>query len=89
MEHLFPFLNLLNVKKLLNNKFTGIIEVPNFDMILDKKLVSEITLDHLIYFTKKSFNNTLARMGFNVISISSTFNNYILCAEVKINQSMI
>ena len=71
------------LKKILKNEFTGIIEVPNFDMILNKKLVSEITLDHLLYFTKKTLNTSLEKMGFDVLSISSTFNDYILSAEVK------
>ena len=69
--------------KMLNNKFTGIIEVPNFDMILNKKLVSEITLDHLLYFTKKTLYISLEKMGFDVVSISSIFNDYVLCAEIK------
>lgn len=69
--------------KMLNNKYTGIIEVPNFDMILKKKLVSEITLDHLLYFTKKTLYISLEKMGFDVMSISSIFNDYVLCAEIK------
>jgi len=50
---------------------------------MKKKLVSEITLDHLLYFTKKTLNTTLEKIGFDVMSISSNFNDYILCAEVK------
>ncbi len=84
MEHWpDPFESFKCLKIMLKNKFTGIIEVPNFDMIIDKKLVSEITLDHLLYFTKKTLNTTLEKMGFDVVSISSTFNDYILSAQVK------
>ena len=32
----------------------GLIEVPNFDMILEKNLFSEFISDHLFYFTKDS-----------------------------------
>ena len=34
-------------------KSFGIIEVPNFDMILKKKLYTEFIRDHIYYFTKE------------------------------------
>lgn len=89
MEHWpNPFESFNCLKKMLNNKFNGIIEVPNFDMILDKKLVSEITLDHLLYFTKKTFNHCLERIGFSVHKINTICDDYILSAEVA-NKSVL
>jgi len=76
------------LKKMLKNQFTGIIEVPNFDMIMEKKLVSEITLDHLLYFTKKTFNHCLERIGFSVLKINTICDDYILSAEVA-NKSVL
>lgn len=61
---------------------TGIIEVPNFDMIIVKRLFAEITLDHLLYFTADTLRFTLMRNGFEVRSITSVWDDYILSAEV-------
>lgn len=61
----------------------GIIEVPNFDMILEKSLFSEIMLDHLMYFTQDTLRFALQYNGFDVISIDSVWDNFILSATVK------
>lgn len=61
----------------------GIIEVPNFDMILAKNLFAEITLDHLMYFTEDTFRFALQYNGFTVHRIESVFNDYILSAVVE------
>jgi len=72
-----------SLKLNLNKKFVGIIEVPNFNMILKKNLFSEIIIDHLYYFTKKNLKYILNYYGFEVIKIKSIFNDYILSATVK------
>jgi hypothetical protein len=61
----------------------GIIEVPNFDMILAKNLFAEIMLDHLMYFTTDTLRFTLQYNGFEILHIQSTFNDYILTAVVR------
>lgn len=61
----------------------GVIEVPNFDMILAKNLFSEIMLDHLLYFTKDTLRFTLQYNGFDVIEMSSIWDNFILQALVQ------
>jgi hypothetical protein len=61
----------------------GVIEVPNFDMILAKNLFSEIVLDHLMYFTKDTLRFALQYNGFDVIEIGSIWDNFILQALVE------
>ncbi len=60
----------------------GIIEVPNFDMIINNNLFSEFISDHLLYFTKDSFKLTLERNGFEVIECDNIWYDYILSAAV-------
>lgn len=61
----------------------GLVEVPNFDMILRNKLFSEFTVDHLFYFTKETLNSTLALNGFEIIECNEEWYNYIISAVVK------
>jgi hypothetical protein len=60
----------------------GIIEVPNFDMILEKRMFAEIMLDHLMYFTEDTLRFTLQYNGFTVCSIKPVWDEYILSAMV-------
>jgi len=62
---------------------TGIIEVPNFDMVLSKALYAEIMLDHLMYFTEDTLRFALQYNGFEVVQIQSVWNDYILSALVR------
>lgn len=61
----------------------GLIEVPNVDMILEKKLFSEFISDHLMYFTEDTFRRILEKNGFAVISCNAIWHNYILSAKVR------
>jgi 2-polyprenyl-3-methyl-5-hydroxy-6-metoxy-1,4-benzoquinol methylase len=72
-----------NLKKILTNNAIGIIEVPNFDMIKKNKLYTEIILDHLYYFEKKTLINALQINGLEVIKIQTIFDDYILSVTVK------
>lgn len=67
----------------LSEDACGLIEVPNFDLILEKGLYSEFTTDHIFYFDKKTFAFLLEKNGFEVTSIKSIWYDYILSAEVK------
>lgn len=89
MEH-WPKLNssLQNLNKLLKNNSYGIIEVPNFEMIYENGLFSEFTIDHILYFTKKTLRAVLEFNGFSVVSIKSIWGNYILSAEVETNKKI-
>jgi SAM-dependent methyltransferase len=61
----------------------GLVEVPNFDMILGKKLFSEFIADHLLYFTGATLRSTLAMNGFEVLDCRAVWYDYILSAVVK------
>ena len=61
----------------------GIIEVPNFDMIIMKHLFHEITRDHLFYFTGDTLRFTLQYNGFELSSLKPVWNDYIISAEVQ------
>lgn len=62
----------------------GLIEVPNFDMILKHQHLSEIVLDHLYYFTAESLDRVLQLHGFEVLRCRPLWHDYILSAEVRI-----
>lgn len=61
----------------------GIVEVPNFNMMLEKKLFSEFISDHLMYFTKETLKLLLECNGFEVLEISEIWNNYIISTVVR------
>lgn len=61
----------------------GLVEVPNFDMMIKEKLFAEFTSDHLYYFTEKTLRNLLENNGFEVLSCQSVWHNYIISAEVR------
>ncbi len=83
LEHLpDPNLTLTRIKNSLSTEGVGIIEVPNFDMILQENLFSEFIRDHLFYFTKDTLDLTLRLNGFKVLDIKSIWMNYILSARV-------
>jgi SAM-dependent methyltransferase len=66
----------------------GLIEVPNFDMILKKKLFSEFIGDHLFYFTKETLSTTLWLNGFEIIDCKEEWYDYIISAVVKKRQKI-
>lgn len=84
LEHI-PDINsaLKGIYNNLSDKGVGLVEVPNFDMILEKNLYSEFITDHLFYFTKETLENTLNLNGFEMIECKEIWNNYILSATVK------
>ena len=70
----------------LKNNAVGIVEVPNFDMILKKKLFSEFATDHLMYFTKDTLITALTLNGFEVLECQVVWHDYIISAVVKKRQ---
>lgn len=64
----------------------GLIEVPNFDMILEQNLFSEFINDHLFYFTEETLISTLNYCGFEVTECESIWHDYILSAKVRRRQ---
>ncbi|KLO21685.1 class I SAM-dependent methyltransferase [Marinitoga sp. 1155] len=84
LEHVpEPVTFLRGLSNNLNDNGIGIIEVPNFNMIKKEKMISEFTIDHLSYFTKKTLEITLRISGFEIIEINEIWNDYIISAIVK------
>jgi SAM-dependent methyltransferase len=61
----------------------GLVEVPNFDMVLRNKLFSEFISDHLFYFTAESLRTTLNLNGFEIIACDELRNDYVISAVVR------
>lgn len=61
----------------------GLVEVPNFDMILRDELYSEFISDHLSYFTRDTFAFALRAAGFEVLTMDCVWHDYILSAVVR------
>ena len=84
LEHLpGPNSTLRGIYNNLTDDAIGLVEVPNFDMILRKKLFSEFTSDHLFYFTKETLDTTLSLNGFEIIECNEVWHDYIISAIVK------
>jgi len=84
LEHLpEPNATLRGIYNNLNNEGIGLIEVPNFDMILQKKLFSEFISDHLFYFTEETLKFTLELNGFEIIDCKIQWYDYIISAAVR------
>ena len=61
----------------------GLVEVPNFDMMLRANLFSEFISDHLFYFTESTLRTLLESNGFEVIDCEPVWHDYILAASVR------
>lgn len=84
LEHLPDPNSVLNgIDNNLSEGAVGIVEVPNFEMILKKNLFSEFTRDHLFYFTKETLETTLKLNGFEMINCEVIWHDYIISALVK------
>jgi len=84
LEHLpQPNSVLQGIYRNLTEGGIGLIEVPNFDMILRKKLFSEFTGDHLFYFTRETLNSTLWLNGFEIVDCKVEWYDYIISVVVK------
>lgn len=84
LEHI-PNINsfLKGIAGNLKNGAVGLVEVPNFDMILRNKMFSEFMTDHLYYFTTETLISTLNLNGFEVLDTKEVWHSYILSAEVR------
>ena len=77
---------LKGIRANLTDGAVGLIEVPNADMILREKLVAELMVDHLYYFTERTLRLALEMNGFEVISCSAKWHEYNLSAIVRVRQ---
>ncbi len=89
LEHI-PDLHtfLQGIRNNLTPDAAGLVEVPNFDMMLKKGLSAEFTADHLYYFTEETFRVTLESCGFQVLSCRPVWHDYILSANVRRKQPL-
>lgn len=62
---------------------TGLVEVPNFDMIVQEGLFAEFIPDHLYYFTRQTLSALLEANGFEVIDCRPEWHDYVLSATVR------
>ena len=83
-EHLpDPNTTLQGLVNNLNEDAIGLIEVPNFDMMLKNNMFSEFINDHLFYFTRGTLIHTLNMNGFDVLECNDIWYNYIISIVVK------
>lgn len=68
---------------MLKESAIGLLEVPNFDMIVQKGLFSEFISDHLLYFTEATLRLFLQNNGFEVLECKPVWKDYILSAVVR------
>lgn len=61
----------------------GMVEVPNFDMIIEKGLFAEFIPDHLFYFTERTLTRLLEANGFEVLECRAEWHDYVLSAIVR------
>jgi 2-polyprenyl-3-methyl-5-hydroxy-6-metoxy-1,4-benzoquinol methylase len=84
LEHLpDPGAILRGIYHHLSDEGRGLVEVPNFEMMLQKKLFTEFIADHLCYFTKETLIRTLGLNGFEVLECQELWHQYILSAVVQ------
>ncbi len=84
IEHLpSPRASLLQLASLLIEDGYGLFEVPNFNMIDEFKLFNEFIPDHRFYFKEDTFQTLLSLSGFEIQSIETIWDNYIISACVK------
>lgn len=84
LEHLpNPNASLRGIHNNLTYNAAGIIEVPNFDKILQNNLFSEFIRDHLLYFNKDTLRTTLELNGYEIIKCSDERDGYIISAIAK------
>lgn len=84
LEHLpDPNTSLTAIAQNLKPGALGLVEVPNFDMIIRQKLFSEFISDHLFYFTRETLIRTLERNNFDVLDCREVWHDYSLSAVVR------
>ncbi len=84
LEHLpEPNTFLKGIYNNLDDNAIGIIEVPNFDMILHSRLCEEFISDHLLYFTKDTLISCLTRNGFEILDCKEIWHDYIISVVIR------
>jgi SAM-dependent methyltransferase len=89
LEHMpDPNASLRGILNNLAEGAIGLIEVPNFDMVVRKLLFSEFIADHLTYFTYDTLAFTLKLNGFEILERAELRDDYVLSVVVRKNQAI-
>jgi 2-polyprenyl-3-methyl-5-hydroxy-6-metoxy-1,4-benzoquinol methylase len=84
LEHMpEPNVALRVIYENLADEAVGLVEVPNFDMMLRNKLFSEFISDHLLYFTKETLQTVLQLNGFELLEQQEIRDEYVISVVVK------
>ena len=84
LEHMpEPNSSLRAIHENLSEGAVGLVEVPNFDLVIRNRLFSEFISDHLLYFTRDTLRSTLEVNGFEVVAQGELRDEYVLSAVVK------
>jgi len=83
-----PNTMLVGVYNNLTDDGLGLVEVPNFNMMLKNNLFSEFIGDHLFYFTRDTLSSTLSQNGFEVVECKEIWYDYIISAVVRKRKKM-
>lgn len=84
LEHLpEPNVALRGIHHNLSQNAVGLIEVPNFNMILDTKCFTDFSTEHLSYFTQETLVRTLEINGFSVVRADAIWHDHIISAVVQ------
>ena len=82
-HHPNPNTTLTGIHHNLSDQGVGLVEVPNFDMMLRERQFAEFMSDHLCYFTTETLTTALSINGFEVLGCTEEFHRYILSAVVR------
>jgi SAM-dependent methyltransferase len=82
-HHPNPNATLRGIHRNLSEQGVGLVEVPNFDMMLRERQFAEFMSDHLCYFTEETLTSALSINGFEVLECTEEFHRYILSAVVR------
>ncbi|MBA3023945.1 MAG: class I SAM-dependent methyltransferase [Gammaproteobacteria bacterium] len=82
-----PRASLRGIAHNLGDDGIGLVEVPNFDMILRQKLFTEFISDHICYFTRDTLTTLLQISGFEIVTCEAVWHDYILSAVVRKRRS--
>lgn len=84
LEHMpDPCASLSAMRRHLADDAVGLVEVPNFDMVVRDNVFSEFIGDHLMYFTRETFHFTLRKCGFEILESGELRDDYVLTAVVR------
>lgn len=89
LEHMpEPIAMLKGIAANLEEGAVGLIEVPNFDMMLRENQFTEFVTDHLSYFSSHTLQLMLNLSGFEVLACDEIWEDYILSAKVRKRQAL-